>query len=205
MSEEVTFGDVIPPAGLDQLQLEALMLPLHVSRVKHRSQGGRDLSYVEAHDVRSMLIRIFGFGGFSIETVEARPVTLDRRNPDGTGHHVVTAMAHVRLIIPSLEAVYSEVAAATQTGPVLGDVLDFALKTAVSDATKRCAVNLGTQFGLSLYNDGSLDECVRVIFEPEQRAMLTAIRDARENQPPAPMPSNVRTLVDRATGSDSAR
>jgi len=202
MTDETVFeGELLAaPIGLDDLQLEALMLPIHESRVKHRRQGNAELSYVEAYDIRSMLIRVFGFGGFSIETIEAKPVDITRRE-GANGHFVVAAMAHVRLVIPTLNAVYSEVAACQQVGPSLGDVLDFALKTAVSDATKRCAVNLGTQFGLSLYKDGSLDDCVRVIFEPEQRAALARIRATRENAPPPPMPSNVRTLVDRATGA----
>ena len=202
MTDETMFeGELLAPQGLDELQLEALMLPIHDSRVKHRRQGSAELSYVEAYDIRSMLIRVFGFGGFSIDTLDAKAVDISRRNPDGTGLYVVTTMAHVRLVIPSLSAVYSEVAACQQVGPSLGDVLDFSLKTSVSDATKRCAVNLGTQFGLSLYKDGSLDDCVRVIFEPEQRALLARIRARREDAPTPPMPTNVRTLVDRATGA----
>ena len=41
--------------------------------------------------------------------------------------------------------------------------------TAESDALKRCAINLGTQFGLGLYDDGSFAEVIRVVFAPEQR------------------------------------
>lgn len=198
MTDEVMDQDLLlNPPGLDELQLDALMLPIHESRVRTRRQGGAELSYVEAYDIRSMLIRIFGFGGFSIEVLEAKVLDTDINEQN---RHVVTCMAHVRLAIPSIAAVYSEVAAASQVGPVLGEVTDFALKTAVSDAMKRCAINLGTQFGLSLYKNGSLDECVRVIFEPEQREMLRRIRDRRENRPP--MPENVRTLVNRATTPD---
>jgi hypothetical protein len=36
----------------------------------------------------------------------------------------------------------------------------MAIKTAESDALKRAAINLGTQFGLSLYNNGSLRDVV---------------------------------------------
>jgi hypothetical protein len=43
----------------------------------------------------------------------------------------------------------------------------MAIKTAESDALKRAAINLGTQFGLSLYNNGSLqDVVVRTLIEP---------------------------------------
>jgi hypothetical protein len=43
----------------------------------------------------------------------------------------------------------------------LGDLHDNALKTASSDALKRCAINLGSQFGLSLYDNGTLREVIR--------------------------------------------
>jgi hypothetical protein len=36
----------------------------------------------------------------------------------------------------------------------------MAIKTAESDALKRAAINLGTQFGLSLYNNGSPKDVV---------------------------------------------
>ena len=36
----------------------------------------------------------------------------------------------------------------------------MAVKTAESDAFKRAAINLGDQFGLSLYNNGSLKPVV---------------------------------------------
>lgn len=40
--------------------------------------------------------------------------------------------------------------------------------TAESDALKRCAINLGTQFGLSLYNDGKTEDVIRVVLAPGQ-------------------------------------
>jgi hypothetical protein len=44
--------------------------------------------------------------------------------------------------------------------PSLADAHDLAMKTADSQAFKRAAVNLGDQFGMSLYNGGSLDPVV---------------------------------------------
>ena len=44
--------------------------------------------------------------------------------------------------------------------PQRGESHDMAVKTAESDAIKRAAINLGTQFGLSLYNNGSLKDIV---------------------------------------------
>ena len=55
---------------LSQEQVRALMGPLNPARVASRNQSGRDLSYLEAFDVKATLIRVFGFGNFDAETVE---------------------------------------------------------------------------------------------------------------------------------------
>jgi hypothetical protein len=57
-------------------------------------------------------------------------------------------------------ALYTEWAAGDATNPTLADAHDQAIKTAESQAFKRCAMNLGDQFGLSLYRNGSTDATV---------------------------------------------
>lgn len=160
---------------LTQDQLRVLMSNLNPARVATRSQSGSKLSYLEAWDVRATLIRIFGFGGFSVETLRSEIYSMERDVPKsggGTTAFRATAIATVQLVIPQLEAVYSETAVSSQSGAVPGDVADFAIKTAVSDAMKRCAMNLGTQFGLSLYNKGDQRDVVGILFDPEQIATL---------------------------------
>jgi hypothetical protein len=44
----------------------------------------------------------------------------------------------------------------------------MALKTAESDALKRAAIYLGTQFGLSLYKNGETADVVRRVLAPGQ-------------------------------------
>lgn len=150
---------------LSAKQLEVLMRPLNPGRVQRRSQGGANLSYLATWDVRAMLIRVFGFGGFSIETLTTQILDVERMDD---GKIKVAAMCTVRLTIPQLNAVYTESAVSGQTGRTFGDVADFAVKTAESDAMKRAAVNLGTQFGLSLYNDGSTNEVVQIVLAEGQ-------------------------------------
>lgn len=151
-------------------QQRVLMAALNPARVSHRDQGGRRLSFVEAFDIRATLIRVFGFGGFDAEVLEYRVEDVrevPKARGDGTNFRV-TASARLRLHIPQLGATYTEVAASSQTGPELGEVLDFAIKSAESDALKRCATNLGTQFGLSLYDDGATSDIIRRVFAPGQ-------------------------------------
>jgi hypothetical protein len=59
---------------------------------------------------------------------------------------------------------FSESSVDSQSGGTgLGDLHDNAIKSATSGALKRCATSLGTQFGLSLYDGGNLNDIVRVV------------------------------------------
>ena len=127
--------------SLNEQQRAKLLEGITPERVsQRRGPGGAQLSYVEAWDIKAHLIRIFGFGGFSADVVDHKVEHLDGK---------FLAQVRLRLHIPSLGCTYTEVAASTNADP------DMAVKTAESDALKRCAVYLGDQFGLSLYNNGS--------------------------------------------------
>lgn len=155
--------------GITRAQHDALTRPLSAGRIAKRSQGGKQLSYLESWDVRAHLIRLFGYGNFDLEVMEYHHVT-DRPYVNGEKDMVeVIYSAHVRLTIRGAGdpmgfiCSYSECAVGSASGPatMLGDHHDNALKTAVSDAVKRCAINLGTQFGLSLYDNGNTNDVVR--------------------------------------------
>jgi recombination DNA repair RAD52 pathway protein len=72
------------------------------------------------------------------------------------------------------EATYTEAAVGSASLPRRGDAHDMAIKTAESDALKRAAINLGTQFGLSLYNDGSMHDVVIETLVPPVSQLGTA-------------------------------
>lgn len=200
---EDTFG-IIERVTLTGDQIGALMRPLNPKRVQSRKQSGRDLSYLAAYDVKATLIRMFGFGGFSAETIATEVVRLEQveRTPEGLpkGNYTATAMCTVRLTILSLDAVYTESAAASQVNPQPGEALDFAIKTAESDALKRAATYLGTQFGLGLYDNGSTLDVVRTLIEPTQAALLATYREGREETADA----TAQALVERAIGGRRA-
>lgn len=164
-------------------QLKVLMTDLNPNRVKSRSQSGRSFSYLEGFDVKATLIRVFGFGGFSAEVianevVDKSEVKIGKDQKDGWR---VSIMSTVRLtihgqpkdnhgvVVERRDSVYTESAIATSSQPSLGDAMDMAIKSAATDALKRAATYLGTQFGLSLYADGSTREVVKVIVAPDQK------------------------------------
>jgi hypothetical protein len=182
--EEVALVD-----GLTRDQLKALIADLNPNRIAHRSQGGSKLSYLEAWDVRASLIRVFGFASWSAEMLDKQVVEIENDVPKsggGTTARRVTMLATMRLTILQTGAVYTEAAVSTQAGAIVGDVMDFALKTAASDALKRCAMNLGTQFGLSLYNKGSVRDIVRTVFAPGQMALIADIAVRKDAKDPTP-------------------
>jgi len=200
MSEtDETITEVVESA-LSKEQISALMSPLNPKRIQGRQQSGRQLSYLAAYDVKATLIRMFGFGGFSAETIDTNVVRLEQTSltPDGqpTGNFTATAVCTVRLSIPSLGAVYTESASSSQVNPQPGEALDFAIKTAESDALKRAATYLGTQFGLGLYDGGTPAEVVKTIIEPTQGALLAEIRSTRAEV----VNTEAQALVERAIG-----
>lgn len=154
-------GSYLTPA-----QVEVLLRPLAQHRV-HTREGQ---SNMEAWDIRAMLTRVFGFGRWSDEALE--PTTLlyeqETTTKQGKAAYKIAYRATRRLTVcaPNGEilAFYDGTAVGEAVMPDFkrGDGHDFAIKKAESQALKRCAINLGTQFGLSLYRDGSLADVVRI-------------------------------------------
>lgn len=160
-----------------------------------RVQHLRGNSHLEAWDVRRHLIRIFGFGGFDITTKSTTLVAqiehpaIDNKGipvPGGKSRWTVVYTAEIRLTIKHpdgtiLTVLEDGAAGDSQNQPSLGDAHDQALKTALSQGLKRCVVNLGDQFGLSLYNDGSADPVVL-------RSLVTPDGDSPTTAPPQDPP-----------------
>jgi hypothetical protein len=146
--------------GITAEQYDILLKPLAASRVANRTQAGRSLAYVEAWDIKAHLIRIFGFGGWSWRVNDIALAFEDIESKDGKTRYSVGYRVTGVLSVPALGCEYAEAAVGFSTLPQRGEAHDMAVKTAESDALKRAAINLGTQFGLSLYNNGSRHDVV---------------------------------------------
>ena len=147
------------PFGLTERQVGQLIKPLNKTRVL-TAQGH---SHLPTFDVIAHLTRIFGIGGWSFEIVDLKLIherstgVSDKQS----GRWWVTYLCHGRLTIRNLEgetiATFEDVATGSaQNQPSPGDAHDMAVKNARSYCVKRCAKDLGDQFGLSLYNKGSV-------------------------------------------------
>lgn len=161
--------------SLNAAQRAQLLKPLNAGRVAKRE----GMSYLEAYDVKAHLTRIFGFGGWSGEVLSTREVfDYTSTNSKGKENHNVAYEVVYRLTIhdiwqaypqlpegSSRDAVYTEAAIGTSHQPDRGEAHDMAIKTAESDALKRCAINLGTQFGLSLYANGATRDIIKMTLD----------------------------------------
>ena len=147
---------------INEIQRTQLLKPLNSIRVATRGQAGRQLSYLEAWDVKAHLIRIFGFGGWSWQ-VHSAELAFEDKNEKGQWNVGYKVVGELR--IHDLNCAYTEAAVGSSSLPQRGEAHDMAVKTAESDALKRAAINLGTQFGLSLYNNGSLKDVVGATLE----------------------------------------
>lgn len=176
-------------------QYDVLMKPLNGTRVATRRQGGKDLSYLAAYDVRAHLIRVFGFGNFDVETLEYHHVNDREYTRDGKEMVEVSYSARVQLTVRAPDGSHistnSECAVGSAIGPATqyGELADNGLKTAVSDAMKRAALSWGTAFGLGLYADGSKAEVVRGTVHPPK------------GWEPEPTPEAAQERLERSLGA----
>lgn len=149
--------------GLTREQVDTLLRPINPRRVL-KAQGQ---SHIAAFDVIAHLTRVFGFGGWdkeimSLDLVHEKIVESTKntdKGPKVTFRCWVTYRCVMRLTVRDPEGnvvtrIEDAATGSAQNMPSVGDAHDFAAKNAVSFAVKRCAKDLGDQFGLSLYNGG---------------------------------------------------
>lgn len=169
-------------------QQEILLRKINTSRIEKRKQAGMQLSYLAQHDVRAHLIRIFGFGGFDLETLEAKLAFENETDGKWDVGYQVTMRLTVKNEHGQPVCTYSETAVGTSTQGRRGEAHDMAMKTASSDAMKRCAINLGDQFGLSLYANGSTEAIVKAtLVNPDEDADSRPPLQAQSDETPAPV------------------
>jgi len=127
-------------------QVEKLNEPILAANVKEREAGwgGKDntLAYVEGYHVIAEANRIFGFGGWSSETIETTCVQNEPR--------AVSYIAKVRITVGDVIREGTGAGHGNQTNH--GNNHESAIKEAETDARKRAFMQFGNQFGLSLYN-----------------------------------------------------
>lgn len=165
-------------------QLRALHANLNKDRVATRDR----MSYLEGWDVKATLIKVFGYANFSAECLDAKVIReeqIPQRDNPAKMNWSVSAQATYRITIHQTGAVFTESAIANNKQPDWAEAADTALKSAQTDALKRAATYLGTQFGLSLYDSGRLIDIITTTLSPDQAEIMEDINTARTKTPEA--------------------
>jgi recombination DNA repair RAD52 pathway protein len=152
---------------LAERQQRELYKPLALRRVR-QLQG--KFSYLEAWDVAACLGYIFGVENWDDDTT----VTLVyEEQRDGKGWDACYK-ANCRLAVKDPQGnelchKSGDASGSARNQPSRADAHDLAIKDASSSALKRAAIKLGDQFGLSLYDNGSLGVLPTTLVSSQQR------------------------------------
>ena len=143
-------------------QVALLLKPVHPQRVLDRD----GMSYVEGYDIKAELNRVFGFARWSAEILDQGLICEEQvtmRNKRDGWYVVYRTSLRLTVCAPDGTSLcrYEESHVGESTHPVRGEAHGNALTNSWTYALKRCATNLGDQFGLSLYNKGSREPIVR--------------------------------------------
>lgn len=139
-------------------QKNQLSAPLSKANVRSRQQGGRGVSYIEGWKAIEEANRIFGFDGWTRETIDLRAVSERERKigkepntRDGWG---VSYIAKVRIVVFAADTlvIREGVGAGHGIDVDLGQAHESAIKEAETDAMKRGLMTFGYPFGLALYD-----------------------------------------------------
>ncbi len=136
-----------------------LSQPLDPSRVKTRKGTGREqVSYIEGWDVIDALNSVFGFFGWSRETVLMERLHEPQLivDPEDPKNNKVVAAYRAKVKITAYAdnrtVVREGSAAARSFARTASEAEEQAIKSAETDAMKRAAVTFGDQFGNCLYD-----------------------------------------------------
>lgn len=150
--------------SLTDKQVAQLLQPINKKRVM---RDGKGHAHVSQQDVLAHLIRVFGFGSFDTDVLNAECIFEDQAIKEGKpvpGRYTVGYRALVRLTVRDPDGNklchFENGSTATAQNQTRGDAHDLAYKSSISLSIKRCAIALGDQFGLSLYNKGQMSALV---------------------------------------------
>lgn len=166
-------------------QNTSLSAKLASSAVKSREQGGRKVIYIEGWHVIAEANRIFGFDGWTRETIETKCASEREReigqakNP-GWG---VTYLVKVRIVVGGI--VREGCGAGHGIDRDLGQAHESAIKEAETDAMKRAFMTFGNPFGLALYDKTQTNVADETDISRERfilacRTVIGAANDAKE-------------------------
>jgi len=158
-------------------QLKALSYNLDDSRVKTIDKAGMSFKYLETYDIINVANTIFNYmWDYTITRLEEVA-----RETNQNGNNVITFSAIVKVKIYDAQRNFIEredTGVGTGTAKTVGDAIDNASKSAVSDSLKRSLRSLGGQFGNDLYSKSpninqSYQQPTQQLQQPQQYSQST--------------------------------
>jgi len=136
--------------SFNEEQKKLLNQKINKKNVSFRSGGGgQQLAYVESWHVIQEANRIFGFDGWSSETIDMKLVSEDK---DSHGNSIFSYIAKVRITVGDIVREGTGSGHGRGGKMTNGEKHESAIKEAESDARKRALMQFGDSFGLSLYD-----------------------------------------------------
>jgi DNA repair and recombination protein RAD52 len=134
-------------------QTKLLNQELASTRIKTRSKGNVNLSYLEGFDIIETANRVFGFGNWDYAISKLETVSQEINQNQ---NHVICYKAVVQVLVHndthSQDVSREDVGFGTGIAKTLADAHEGAAKEAITDSIKRAMRSFGNQFGNSLYN-----------------------------------------------------
>ena len=134
-------------------QLSVLKYDIEPSRIKSRTKGNINLSYLEGFDLIETSNKIFGHGNWSYSITSLDQVSQETNTNQNV---VICYKAVVKLTVYSLDhskhISKEDVGFGTGIAKMLADAHEGGAQEAVTDSLKRSMRTLGNQFGNSLYD-----------------------------------------------------
>ncbi len=134
-------------------QMQVLKYDIEPSRIKSRTKGNINLSYLEGFDLIETANKIFGHGNWSYAITSLDQVSQETNTNQNV---VICYKAVVKLTVYSLDhskhISKEDVGFGTGISKMLADAHEGGAKEAVTDSLKRSMRTLGNQFGNSLYD-----------------------------------------------------
>ena len=136
---------------LSEKQVQVLQHDIDPSRVKSREKAGMTFKYLETYDVINIANRIFNYNWeYHIKDLEQVA-----SETNSNGNHVITYLAVVTVKIWDMHHKHfierEDTGVGIGTAKSIGDAIDVASKSSVSDSLKRSLRTMGSQFGNNLY------------------------------------------------------
>mgnify|MGYP002631532828 CR=1 FL=1 len=134
-------------------QSQVLAYELDSSRIKSRSKGNINLSYLEGFDIIETANKIFGHGNWDYSISKLEQVSQEQNQNQ---NNVICYKAVINIVVHDLQhskhVSREDVGFGTGIAKTLADAHEGAAKEAVTDAIKRTLRSFGNQFGNSLYD-----------------------------------------------------